>query len=437
MIQMNIMLNPNRGLWPELCQRPVMDNAALTPLVADIMNQVKLFGDKALLELNETIDGVKRCALRVSDEEWEIAADGLNSSLKAAMQTAFGNILAFHRAQVPANIEVQTMPGIRCSRQWLPLQRVGLYIPGGSAPLCSTVLMLAIPALVAGCSEVVLCTPPNQSGNINPAILYAARLCGVTAVYKCGGAQAIAAMTYGTDSIPRVDKIFGPGNQYVTKAKQLAALEGMAIDMPAGPSEVMVVVDKTSNASFAAADLLSQAEHGADSQVVLLSNNVEKINEVLTEVGEQLQRLPRKAIALAALTNCRCIVFDEEEILVDFMNAYAPEHLILAIENPELRSAQVRNAGSVFLGPYTPEAAGDYATGTNHTLPTNGAARAWSGLGVESFMKSITFQSLTQQGLESIGNAVMELAKAEQLQAHSNAIAIRLATFQKNNDAKI
>jgi histidinol dehydrogenase len=427
--------NPPRSEWAALCQRPVQDDSAITPVVENIMQQVKSGGDKALLQLSQDIDGVQLTTLQVTEEEWTAALDSVDETFKVAVQLAYENISAFHRQQLPVDYEVSPMPGIRCSRKWLPMQRVGLYIPGGSAPLCSTVFMLAIPAGIAGCEDVILCTPPDAKGSVNAAILYVAKLCGVKAVYKTGGAQAIAAMTYGTETIGRVNKLFGPGNQYVTKAKQLATLEGMPIDMPAGPSEVMLVADERANPVFVAADLLSQAEHGADSQVVLLTNSVAMVQAVKAEVNQQLDQLPRKQLAAQAMSNSLAIMFDNQTDLVAFMNAYAPEHLILATAQPELLAKEVRNAGSVFLGDYTPEAAGDYASGTNHTLPTNGAARSWSGLGVESFMKSITFQSLTQQGVEAIGPAVMRLAEAEELEAHRYAMDIRLSTIKNNSYA--
>lgn len=424
-------INPPKALWNELISRPVFDNSELVPKVQAILNKVKLNGDQALKDFALQFDKVELGSLIVSDKEFNEALEAIDDELKMAMQQASRNIERFHTDQLPKVIRTETMPGVQCWQKAVPIQKVGLYIPGGTAPLFSTVLMLAIPARIAQCPDVVLCTPPNKEGKIHPAILYAAKLCGITRVFKTGGAQAIAAMTFGTASIPKVDKIFGPGNQFVTTAKQLVSSMGMAIDMPAGPSEVMVVVDKETPAAFAAADLLSQAEHGADSQVILLSQYPEKLDEIEAETLKQLDALPRKELAAKALENSRLISFTDFESCINFMNSYAPEHLILALSEPKPWADRVMQAGSVFMGYYTPESAGDYASGTNHTLPTNGFANAYSGVNMDSFLKKITFQQISENGLQNIGKTIEVMAEAEALFAHKNAVTIRLETLKK------
>ena len=390
---MNIQQNPDKSQWKELTRRPVIDSQSLVPQVSSVLEQVQAQGDLALRELTLKFDKVVPENWQVSMNEFNEAVTELSNELKIAIQQAASNIERFHTAQLPKTISIETTPGVLCWQKALPINRVGLYIPGGSAPLFSTVLMLAIPARIAGCKEVILCTPPNKEGKINPAILYAARLTGVTRVFKVGGSQAIGAMAFGTESIPQVDKIFGPGNQYVTCAKQIVSSMGVAIDMPAGPSEVLVVADEDTPAAFSAADLLSQAEHGPDSQVVLVSLSKKKIEEIWSEVEKQLAILPRNELARKALENSRFVCFNEMETAMEFINSYAPEHLILSVKNPSEWADKVTQAGSVFLGNYTPESAGDYASGTNHTLPTNGFARAYSGVNLDSYMKKNNFSA--------------------------------------------
>lgn len=427
---MNKYINPDIKKWPELLSRPTMNNDELVPKVQSIIDAVKTDGDKALKELSLKFDGFEPESLLVSDKEFNEALESIDGDLKAAIGQAASNIERFHSEQLPKVIRAETSPGVNCWQKAVPINKVGLYIPGGSAPLFSTVLMLAIPARIARCPDVELCTPPGKDGKINPAILYVAKMTGVNKVYKVGGAQAIAAMAFGTESISKVDKIFGPGNQYVTTAKQLVSSKGIAIDMPAGPSEVMVIVDKDTPANFAAADLLSQAEHGADSQVILLSNSKEKLDEIEKETYLQLEKLPRKETAKKALQNSRFIYFDKFEAIIAFMNAYAAEHLILAVKKPEDYANRVTQAGSVFMGYYTPESAGDYASGTNHTLPTNGFANAYSGVNMDSFMKKITYQQITPDGLKILGPVIETMAEAEYLDAHKNAVTIRLESLK-------
>lgn len=417
---------PSRDQWAELAQRPAEDITSLEKPVRRILRKVKENGDRAVRKFTNEFDGVKLKKLRVSEKEFKTAGTLLPEELKAAIRLAKDNIERFHQAQREQVTVTETMPGIRCWRQSLPIEKAGLYIPGGSAPLFSTVLMLAIPASLAGCKEIILCTPPAKDGSIHPAILFTASLCGVTQVFKAGGVQAIGAMAYGTESIPKVFKIFGPGNQYVTMAKQLVQQDAVAIDMPAGPSEVLVIADASAHPAFVAADLLSQAEHGADSQVILLTPSSALAGEVEKEVAEQLNLLPRKAIAEKALANSKTLLFNSMMEAVEFSNFYAPEHLILSCDDAESIAQQITAAGSVFIGHYSPESAGDYASGTNHTLPTNGYAAMYSGVSLDSFMKKITFQQLSPEGLQHIGNAVMDMAAAEGLDAHKNAIAIRL-----------
>ncbi len=419
---------PSPDQWEELVKRPVTDNSALEKPVRRILRKVKENGDRAVRKFTSEFDGVKLKKLQVSEKEIKSAAALLPDELKAAIHLAKENIERFHQSQREAITVIETMPGIRCWRQSMPIERAGLYIPGGTAPLFSTVLMLAVPAGLAGCKEIILCTPPGKDGSVHPAILFTAALCGITQVFKAGGVQAIGAMAYGTESIPRVFKLFGPGNQYVTLAKQLVQQDGVAIDMPAGPSEVLVIADASAHPAFVASDLLSQAEHGADSQVILLTPSAALAGEVEKEVEKQLNQLPRKAIAEKALANSRTILLNNMQEAVAFSNFYAPEHLILACDDAESIAQQVTAAGSVFIGHYSPESAGDYATGTNHTLPTNGYAAMYSGVSLDSFMKKITFQQLSQEGLQRIGDAVMTMAAAEGLDAHKNAIAIRLNT---------
>lgn len=423
---MKIVLYPERKEWPALLQRPVIDNRVLETAVTEILEAVKSRGDKALMAFARKYDGIDLQSLTVGAEEFDAAGQLLSDELKRAIQTAKDNIHRFHAAQCKTEEPVDIRPGIRCWRRWVGIEKVGLYIPGGSAPLFSTVLMLGIPAAIAGCKEVILCTPPDKNGNIHPAILYAARQAGISRVFKAGGAQAIAAMTWGTETIPAVYKIFGPGNQYVTCAKQLVQREGMAIDMPAGPSEVCVLADRTANASYVAADLLSQAEHGADSQVLLVTTDEQVVTLILEEVSRQLENLRRKELAAKALENSKAIVVKDMTEALELVNAYAPEHLIISCEEGDTLGERVINAGSVFLGNYSPESAGDYASGTNHTLPTNGFAKAYSGVSVDSFVKKITYQKLSEEGLHSIASTIVHMAEAEGLQAHANAVKIRL-----------
>lgn len=426
---MKVYKDTNPKEWANILQRPVMDVAQLETKVSAILKAVEQKGDAALKEFTTRFDGVELENLRVSEAEIAVANRLMEEPLKRAIQTAKANIERFHQQQELATEVVETMPGVRCWRKSVPIERVGLYIPGGTAPLFSTILMLGVPATIAGCREIVLCTPPSKDGSIHPAILYTASLVGCTKIFKVGGAQAVAAMAYGTESIPSVYKIFGPGNQYVTAAKQLVNKGGIAIDMPAGPSEVLVCADASANAAFVAADLLSQAEHGVDSQVVLVAFDTTFVKTVQEEITIQLARLPRKDMAAKALENSVAIVAENREEAQEIINAYAPEHLILAIEEELVFSEGIRNAGSIFLGNYTPESVGDYASGTNHTLPTNGHARAYSGVSLDAFVKKITFQQLTKEGLQNIGPTVEVMAAAEQLEAHRNAVTIRLKSL--------
>lgn len=423
---MKIVKYPARETWESLLKRPTMDVSQLFGIVQPIMTAVAERGDEALREYGARFDGVQVADLQVSVAELQAAETLLSDSLKAAIQLAHSNIQKFHAAQRFAPIEVETQVGVRCWQVAKPIERVGLYIPGGSAPLFSTVLMLATPAQIAGCSEIVLCTPPAKDGTVHPAILYAAQVAGVSKVFKVGGAQAIAAMAHGTESVPRVDKIFGPGNQYVTAAKQLAALSGVAIDMPAGPSEVEVIADASSHADFVAADLLSQAEHGTDSQAILVTDSESLLYAVEAEVELQLSMLPRQEIARQALEHSLLILVDSRQTMIELTNVYAPEHLVVATDTYDDVVEGVQHAGSVFLGKYSCESAGDYASGTNHTLPTNGYARAYSGLSLDSFCKKMTYQHLTAEGVRQIGPAVMAMAEAEALEAHRYAMQVRM-----------
>ena len=423
---MKILSRPDRSTWEELCRRPEFDTEVLTEQVSQILHTVKIKRDEAIRHYTETFDQVKIHDFSVSEQEFRDAYSEIGADLKEAIEIARRNIATFHEQQKDEPQKVETMPGVVCWRKSVAIQKVGLYVPGGTAPLFSTVLMLGVPAVIAGCSEVVLCTPPGRNGKVHPAILYAARKAGITSVFKVGGAQAIAGMAYGTESIPKVYKILGPGNQYVTRAKQLVSMHGLAIDMPAGPSEVLICAGKNADPGFLAADLLSQAEHGADSQVILLAFDRSLVNRTLQELEQQTVLLPRSEIAQAALRNSLAIIVDSENEALDFINTYAPEHLILAMDRPEPFADKVLNAGSVFLGHLTPESVGDYASGTNHTLPTSGFAKAYSGVSLDTFLKKITFQQLTATGLRNIGPAVERMAAAERLEAHKNAVSIRL-----------
>jgi histidinol dehydrogenase len=423
---MKLFTEPDPSTWHTLCARPQLELEFLESTVRNILLRVKQGGDAALKAFNLQFDGAETHNLQVPREAIEQAESQLPPTLAEAIRLAYANIEKFHHSQLAQVSKVETQPGVTCWRRAVPLQRVGIYIPGGTAPLFSTVLMLAIPARIAGCREIVLCTPPAKDGSVHPAILFAAGLAGVQRVCKAGGAQAIAAMAYGTQTVPAVDKIFGPGNQYVTKAKEMVAREGVAIDLPAGPSEVLVWADEHAHPAFVAADLLSQAEHGADSQVILVCNTPEVAERIMAQVKQQLETLPRKNIAEKALDHSRAIVFSQTDQALAFINTYAPEHLIINTQNAAALAHHITNAGSVFLGNYTPEAAGDYASGTNHTLPTNGYARLYGGVSVESFMKYITFQEITPAGLRALGPAVAEMARAEQLEGHARAVTIRL-----------
>ncbi|MFC0776100.1 histidinol dehydrogenase [Terrimonas alba] len=423
---MQIVEYPTRNEWPELLQRPVMEQLSLEKKVKKLLSKVKKGGDKAVRKMTKDFDGVKIKRLLVSEKEIQQAVTNVPDELKEAITIAANNITTFHQSQLLSESLVETMPGVKCWRRSVAIGKVGLYIPGGTAPLFSTVLMLGIPAKLAGCKEIVLCTPPQKDGTINPAVLFTARLAGITKIFKAGGTQAIAAMAYGTESVPKVDKIFGPGNQYVTCAKQMIQSEGIAIDMPAGPSEVCVLADETGNPSFIAADLLSQAEHGPDSQTLLVTTSPVLAKQVKAEIEKQVKELPREKFASASLTNSKAIVLGSLEDSIDLVNEYAAEHLIISCAGDEAIAQQIINAGSVFLGNYSPESAGDYASGTNHTLPTNGFARSYSGVSVDSFVKKITYQKLSKEGLANIGKTVELMAKAEGLDAHANAVSIRL-----------
>lgn len=423
---MILIVNPDRSQWPEILKRPVMNTENLFDTVKSIIDRVKTEGDKAVLEYEEKFDKVVLESLVVTDEELNEAETLVSEELKAAIRLAKQNIETFHTAQRFESKKVETQPGVTCWQKAVPIEKVGLYIPGGTAPLFSTVLMLAVPAKIAGCREIVLCTPPGRDGKVHPAVLFAARTAGVSRIFKAGGVQAIAAMAYGTESISKVYKIFGPGNQYVTAAKQLVSLRDVAIDMPAGPSEVEVLADETANPVFVAADLLSQAEHGVDSQSMLITTSIELQKAVKEEVERQLSLLSRKEIAEKSLANSKLIVVNDLEEAIELTNAYAPEHLIIETADYMAVSDRVVNAGSVFLGSFTPESAGDYASGTNHTLPTNGYAKAYSGVSLDSFIRKITFQEIKPDGMRTIGPAIEIMAANEQLDAHKNAVTVRL-----------
>lgn len=426
---MKIYRFPTEEQVREIITRPTKDAKDLTATVSAVLARIKSEGDAAVLDYERLFDKVELKALAVTDEEFAAAEELVSAELKAALQLAHDNIARFHEAQRYSGIDVETSPGVRCWQKSVPIERVGLYIPGGTAPLFSTVLMLATPARIAGCSEIVLCTPPQKDGSVHPAILMAARIAGVSKVFKAGGVQAIGALAYGTESVPKVFKIFGPGNQYVQCAKQLVSLADVAIDMPAGPSEVEVIADETANPAFVAADLLSQAEHGMDSQVLLVTTSESMIAAVEAEVNKQLAALPRKEIAAASLANSRLVLVGSSAEALALSNRYAPEHLIIETADAEALAAKVVNAGSVFIGHLTPECAGDYASGTNHTLPTNGYATAYSGVNLDAFCRKITYQKITPEGLQSIGRAVELMAAAEQLDAHKNAMTLRLQSL--------
>ena len=427
---MKKIIHPDRKDWAEILKRPVLNMETLRGTVCEVLDRVKAEGDKAVIEYEERFDKVKLDSLAVTEEEMKEAEQNVPIELKVAILLAQRNIYTFHKKQKFETKKVETMEGVTCWQKAVGIEKVGLYIPGGTAPLFSTVLMLAVPARVAGCKEIVLCTPPNKEGKIHPAILYAAQISGVSKIFKAGGVQAIGAMAYGTESVPKVYKIFGPGNQYVMAAKQQVSLHDVAIDMPAGPSEVEVIADETANPAFVAADLLSQAEHGVDSQVVLITTSEKLMEEVEYEVQHQLSRLPRWEIAEKALANSKLILVKDMEEAIAMTNEYAPEHLIIETKDYMELAEKVVNAGSVFLGSLTPESAGDYASGTNHTLPTNGYAQAYSGVSLDSFIRTITFQEITREGIQNVGPAIEVMAANEQLDAHKNAVTVRLKSIK-------
>ncbi len=429
---MKTYYNPERLGWKKLLQRPEIETPKLNEIVQKIFSKIEKSGDKALYDYTLKFDQVKLDNVVLDKDEIEEGTVAVTEELKNAIQLAADNIKAFHEAQQSEALFVETATGVSCWQESRPIQKIGIYIPGGTAPLFSTVLMLGIPAKIAGCKEIVLCTPPNKEGNVDPAIIYTASLIGITKIIKVGGIQAVAALTIGTESVPKVYKIFGPGNQYVTAAKQYAQQLGVAIDMPAGPSELLVTADNSSDPDFIASDLLSQAEHGIDSQVICLVSNEKQIEPIQKAINDQLLALPRKNIAEYALENSKIIVLNKQSDRIDFINAYAPEHLIIVEENAKTMIAQIENAGSVFIGNYTPESAGDYASGTNHTLPTNGFAKNYSGVNMDAFIKKITFQNITEIGIKEIGKAIEVMASAEGLDAHKNAVSIRLKKL--NND---
>ena len=427
---MNKIYNPKPESWSTLLERPTKTVDDIEATVKEIFKEVQKKGDEAITKYTSLFDGVAVDNLEVTPEEINEAIASIPQELKDAIQLAKSNIEKFHTAQKNTRVSVETTPGVACWQEKRPIQKIGLYIPGGTAPLFSTVLMLAVPANIAGCKEIVLCSPPDKKGKINPAILYAAQLCGVTKILKVGGIQAIAGLTFGTAAIPKVYKIFGPGNQFVTVAKQLATQFGVAIDMPAGPSELLIVADETAVPAFVASDLLSQAEHGIDSQVILVSTSKDLIDAVETEIQTQLEVLPRKAIATKAIENSKLIYVENDQIALDLIDEYGPEHFIICAKNEDFYVNNIGNAGSVFIGNYTPESAGDYASGTNHTLPTNGYAKNYSGVNLDSFLKSMTFQKITAEGIQNIGPAIELMAEAEGLQAHKNAVTLRLQSCE-------
>ena len=426
-------INPSSKEWTHLLERPNASSSDLEVLIAEVFEQVKEKGDKAIKEYTQKFDKVSIQHISVTKIEIQLAENNVADKLKEAIQRAKQNIEVFHSAQKTPEIRIETEPGVNCWQEKKAIEKVGLYIPGGSAPLFSTILMLAVPAKIAGCNEIILCTPPDNSGNIPAVVLYTANLCGITSIFRVGGIQAIAGMTFGTESIPSVYKIFGPGNQYVTAAKQWATRFNVSIDMPAGPSELLVVADDSADPDFIAADLLSQAEHGPDSQVILVTTDAEILNKVTIAVKNQLERIPRKAIAEIALTNSKMICFSNDNNAIRFINDYGPEHYIICVKNEDIYVSGIRNAGSVFIGNYTPESAGDYASGTNHTLPTNGYSKQYSGVNLDSFLKAITFQRITKEGIQSLGNTIELMAAAEGLEAHKNAVRIRLNKLANGN----
>ncbi len=423
---------PDKAQWAELAKRPTINQGQLSETVNSIIEDVKQNGDKSLIKYAKKFDGVELIDISVTEQEIKQACEEVSQELKDAIQIAYDNIYKFHKAQQAEEKIIETTPGVKCWRKSVAIDKVGLYIPGGNAPLFSTILMLGIPAIIAGCDKIILCTPPSKKQQINSAILYTANLVGINKIFKVGGAQAISAMAFGTETIPQVYKIFGPGNQFVTKAKELVQQSGVAIDMPAGPSEVLIIADDTCNPSFVAADLLSQAEHGADSQVILLSDNEAIVQQCLEEILKQVEMLPRKETAVKALANSKAIILSNMEECIAFSNQYAPEHLIIASEKTNDFINEITNAGSVFLGNYSCESAGDYASGTNHTLPTNGYAKNYSGVSLDSFVKKITFQELSKEGINNIGNAIEIMAEAEDLFAHKNAVTIRLKEIRND-----
>lgn len=428
---MKIIKNPSSKNWQEILKRPTQTVDDIEATVNEIFVEVRSKGDQAIEKYTSLFDGIAIKNIEVSSEEIQQAEKQISTELKEAIQLAKENITKFHAAQKTDRVEVETQNGVKCWQERRPIQKVGLYIPGGSAPLFSTILMLAVPAQLAGCQEIVLCSPPDKKGNIHPAILYTANLCGVTKIFKVGGIQAIAGLTFGTESIPQVYKIFGPGNQFVTVAKQLATRYNVAIDMPAGPSELLVFADQTAKPSFIASDLLSQAEHGADSQVILVTTSEDILKEVEEEIQQQINNLSRKTIAEKAIENSKLILVENEEIALQLINQYAPEHFIVVAKNEEFFVNGIQNAGSVFIGNFTPESAGDYASGTNHTLPTNAYAKQYSGVNLDSFQKSMTFQKINEKGIKSIGKAIELMAEAEGLQAHKNAVSLRLKSLEE------
>ncbi|MGB0522479.1 MAG: histidinol dehydrogenase [Flammeovirgaceae bacterium] len=427
---MQVIRYPNRIEWENILARPVFETVSLQEKVAGILQDIAQNGNSAVKKYTQQFDQVVLDELLVSEQEFVQAAAQVDEALKQAIETAKNNIERFHASQWEESKVVETMPGVSCWRKSVPIEKVGLYIPGGTAPLFSTLLMLGVPAQIAGCQEIVLCTPPQKDGSVNPVILYTAQLLGIKQLYKIGGVQAIGAMAFGTETIPKVYKIFGPGNQYVTAAKQYVSQLDTAIDMPAGPSEVAIMADSSCVPAFVAADLLSQAEHGVDSQVLLVTTEESIIEPIQQEVAKQLDALPRKAFAAQALENSRIVLVNDDAEMLAMINTYAPEHLIISTANFEALANQITNAGSVFLGNFTPESAGDYASGTNHTLPTNGHARTYSGVSLDSFIKKITFQQITQQGMQQIGNTIEQMAAAELLDAHKNAVTLRLAAIK-------
>ncbi len=431
---MKKILDPKRETWAEILKRPTQTYTDIEPLVAEIFDEIANHGDLAVKKYIEKFDKASLSVLEVDASDIQKAKESVSIDLKNAIQLAKSNIEAFHTSQQTEPIKIESTPGVICWQEKRAIEKVGLYIPGGTAPLFSTILMLAVPATIAGCEEVVMCTPSDADGNVHPAVLYTADLCGVKKIFKVGGIQAIAAMTFGTESIPQVYKIFGPGNQYVTVAKQMAMKFGVGIDLPAGPSELLVYADDSATASFMAADLLSQAEHGTDSQVILVCRSIEKLEEIEKEIAVQLTDLPRKNIASKAIENSKLIFCGSEEMAIDLINAYAPEHLIISTSNADMILGKIKNAGSVFVGDYSPESAGDYASGTNHTLPTNGFAKNYSGVNLDAFQKAVSFQEISKEGLLQIGKAIELMADAEGLYAHQNAVSLRLAKINKERN---